>query len=87
LKVPLGNPINSPEVAALHYWYVRDVRRQDVVVSTVDVMVAGELMVRDKVLIIVPFLLMREESYACIYVIRVLATVPMRHSMTEDSPE
>ena len=73
-------------IVALHYWDVRDVRRQDVVVSTVDVMVADELMVRDKVLIIVPFLLIRE-SYACIYVIRVLATVPMRHSMSEDSPE
>jgi hypothetical protein len=75
LKVPLGSPINLPEVIALHYRYVGDVRRQDVVVSTVDVMVADELMVRDKVLIIVPFLLIREESYACIYLIRVLTTV------------
>jgi hypothetical protein len=38
-------------------------------------MVADELIVRDKVLIIVPFLLIREDSYACIYAIRVLATV------------
>jgi hypothetical protein len=38
------------------------------------------LLVRDKVLIIVPFLLIKS-SYACISVIRVLAMVPMRRSM------
>jgi hypothetical protein len=86
LIVPLGSSCNLPEIVALHYWYVRDVRGQDVVVSTVDVMVAGELMVRDKVLIIVPFLLIRE-SYACIYVIRVLASVPLGPFMSVRSLE
>jgi hypothetical protein len=48
-------------------------------------MVADDFVVRDKVLIIVPFLLITS-SYACIYVIRVLAMVPMGRCMHVHSP-